>query len=175
MVGLFYLLVCSILLLLMIFQQHNHLLDWLLQTIAFGLISSFIWVTARWELLSLYFGYCLPVLFTIASFLGYRRCRNFTQHKTGARFGIIINGALIFVMLVMNGLALRGYLPPADALSLASPLRGTYIVLNGGGSPQINAHAKIAPQDYALDIAGINRLGKNKAIGTAALSSYVIF
>jgi hypothetical protein len=72
------------------------------------------------------------------------------------------NCALIVFMVAMNILAWRGYRVPTQLVEIESPLRHhKYIVINGGTSPQINAHAKIQPQNYALDLVGLNNLGRN--------------
>jgi hypothetical protein len=178
MIGIFYLLVTSLLLGLTAFQRHGHFLDWLFQTISFGLVLCFLWTTARWELISTHFSTALPLLFLVAVYLGFRRRPSKKEQSSPKKLGFAISGLLIFLMLVMNGLALRGYRTPAKPIELASPLNGQrYVVLNGGGSPQINAHAKIAPQDYALDIVGLNAWGARKAwtAPAADLQSYEVY
>jgi hypothetical protein len=178
MIGIFYLLVSCLLLGLTAFQRHGHFLDWLFQTISFGLVLCFLWVTARWELISTHFGTALPLLLLVAVYMGFRRRPAKKDQSPPKKLGLAISGLLIFLMLVMNGLALRGYRTPKNIIEIASPFSGQrYIVLNGGGSPQINAHAKIVPQDYALDIVGLNAWGARKSWTghTADLQQYEVY
>lgn len=164
MIGLFYFSVCLILTIVVALQRHQNKRSWALQSAAFLLVILFLWLTARWELLTIYLRHLMPVVFLLGALWSFFRIDS-SQAPT-SRFariaGNALNGGILFVMVVMFGLALRGYRAPLEMVDLASPLRtNQYLVLNGGGSPQINAHAKIAPQNYALDIVGLNAWGRN--------------
>ena len=74
-------------------------------------------------------------------------------------------------------LLLRGYLVPDGTVDLVSPLKGTYVVLNGGTSPFTNAHFRVRPQNYALDILGVNSIGARASLmgSGRVLENYVIY
>jgi hypothetical protein len=150
------------------------------QALAFGMVLSYLWASARWEQSSLYLRYLLPLLFLAALVRSYRRIRvpdrSPTTRQTLATLGI--NLALIVFMSGFNWFTYRGYATPNGTVDLASPLRDArYVVLHGGAGPFTNGHARVHPQDYALDIVGLNGLGRRSRIfaDPAVLGSYVIF
>jgi len=73
--------------------------------------------------------------------------------------------------------ALQGYRVPEGTVDLASPLKGTHVVVNGGVSPFTNAHHKVHPQDFAFDIVGVNALGARASLfgSHRDLEGYVIY
>ncbi|MCP5100459.1 MAG: M23 family metallopeptidase [Chloroflexi bacterium] len=82
------------------------------------------------------------------------------------------------MMTGMSVRALDGYGTPDGAIELASPLRnGRFIILHGGTNRMINAHAKIHPQDYALDILQLNSFGNRASLfaDPQDLTGYEIF
>ncbi|MCP4274080.1 MAG: hypothetical protein GY781_19330 [Gammaproteobacteria bacterium] len=59
-----------------------------------------------------------------------------------------------------------------------SPFRnGRQIIIHGGASPFINAHYHVKPQNYTLDIVGINNLGERTSsfAGDLSLVRYIIY
>ena len=62
-------------------------------------------------------------------------------------------------------------------MDLVSPLKETYVVLNGGTSPFTNAHFRVRPQNYALDILGVNSIGARASLmgSGRVLENYVIY
>ena len=84
------------------------------------------------------------------------------------------------LIVLMSGLlwfSIRGNLVPAQAVDIQSPLHGNYAVLNGGNSPCTNAHFRVRPQDFALDIVGVSALGNRAALfgSSREPGSYVIY
>jgi hypothetical protein len=151
---------------------------WLVTVVAFGMVISFLLVSARWDVSSLYLRATIPVLFVAASIVGYRRIRaTATAGKLQAAIGWTISLGLIVLMSGFLWFSLRGYRTPDGAVDLASPLRGTHIVLHGGVSPFTNAHFRVRPQSFALDIVGVNALGARASLFGSGrdLESYVIF
>lgn len=165
---------------LVAFGRQPNRLRWALVTLGFGLAILFMWVSSRWDFLSLYLRHVYLLLFLIAAAFSYRRIQPLP--KPESRWQTIANRAafvaLIVLMLGLNWRAWRGYTVPDGAIDLASPLRnGRFMVLNGGGSPFINGHARVAPQNYALDMLGLDALGRSIGLGDdrAVLENYHIF
>jgi hypothetical protein len=153
---------------------------WLLNLIAFGMVISFMWASARWDASSLYFRNALPVLFIIAAVVGFKRIRIPEKKPTRVSFlvGIVVNLALIVLMSGFNWFSFRGYLKPTGAVDLQSPLRENRVmVLNGGASPFTNAHFRLRAQGYALDILGLTQMGSSSNVfgDRSNLESYPIF
>ena len=73
--------------------------------------------------------------------------------------------------------SLRGYLLPGQMVDLRPPLSDSFIVLNGGNSPFTNAHFRVRPQKFALDLVGINAVGNRAALfsNSRNLQSYVVY
>jgi hypothetical protein len=151
---------------------------WLVTVVAFGMVISHLLVTARWDISSLYLRATLPVLFVAASILAYRRIRpSQTAGRLQAAIAWVISLGLIVLMSGFLWFSLRGYRTPDGAVDLASPLRGTQVVLHGGASPFTNGHFRVRPQNFALDILGVNARGARASLfgSRRDLESYVIF
>lgn len=82
--------------------------------------------------------------------------------------------------------ALRGHRAPPTTVDVALPFRdGTYLVVNGGMQPLINAHLATLEgerfrayrgQSYGVDLVAINRLGmRAQGVLPRDLAAYVIF
>ena len=146
---------------------------------AFGMVISYQLVSSRWDVSSLYLRAAIPVLFIAASIVAYRRVRapETAPGKLQAAVAWTISLALIVLMSGFLWFSLRGYRTPDGAVDLASPLRGTHVVLHGGASPFTNAHFRVRPQDYALDILGLNAFGARASLlgSSRDLESYVIY
>ncbi len=159
-------------------QPQPSRLRWLVTLVAFGMTITYLLVSSRWDVSSLYLRWLIPVLFVAASVVGYRRIR--VCEKAGKIQSIVFwttNLALIVLMSGFLWFSVGGYRLPDGSVDLASPLKGTHVVLNGGGSPFTNAHYKVYPQDYALDILGVNAFGNRASLfgSSQDLESYVIY
>jgi hypothetical protein len=154
-------------------------LRWLGTVVAFGMVVSYLLVSSRWDVSSLYLRALIPLLFVAACVVGYRRIRApETAHGfLQAAVAWTVSLGLIVLMSGFLWFSLRGYRTPDGAVDLASPLRGTHVVLNGGVSPFTNGHFRVHPQDYALDILGVNAFGARAALfgSSRDLESYVIY
>ncbi len=153
---------------------------WFLNLLAFGMVISFMWVSARWDASSLYVRLVLPFLFLAASVAGFRRIRVPAKPPTRSSLivGVVVNLALIVLMSGFNWFSFRGYAAPQGAVDLHSPLRDDRIVvLNGGASPFINAHFRLKAQGYALDLLGLTPMGSSAEAFSdrSNLESYPIF
>jgi hypothetical protein len=133
-----------------------------------------------WDVTSVYYRQAIPWLFLIAIFVGYRRIGTPVNPlpKWQRIMNTVINLVLIVFFGVLSGFALKGYPPPDGSIALVSPLRdGAFVVGHGGSSPFINGHAKVRPQNHALDILGLNAWGSRfKLFGDMTdFENYAIF
>lgn len=152
---------------------------WLLTVLAYGMIVLYLLISSRWDISSLYLRAVIPVLFLVAAIWSFRRI-SVPAEVPGTLNSVLawtINPALIVLMSGFLWFSLVGYATPDQAVDLKSPLRGTYVVLNGGTSPFLNGHFRVRPQSYALDIVGVNAFGARKSVfgSNENLESYVIY
>jgi len=179
-IGLFQVLVPLLLIGVLAIHRKPNRLMWMLNTVAFGMVIGFMWVSTRWDISSIYLRTLFPILFLVASIISYRRIRapKSPLSKMQTLIGIVANGLLIVLMAGFNWFSFQGYSVPDGTVDLSSPLRGArYVVLHGGASPFTNGHFRVRPQNYALDILGLNVLGMRADIfgDRSDLESYSIF
>ena len=152
---------------------------WLVTIVAFGMVILYMLISARWDASSLYLRAVIPVVFVIGSVIAYRRIQ--APEEPPGKLEVLAAWTISLALIVwMSGFlwfSLRGYAVPPGAVDLASPLSGTHVVLNGGVSPFTNAHFRVRPQHYALDIVGVNGLGARASLfgNKSELTSYVIY
>lgn len=180
LIGLFQTLVPALLLAMLALSRQPSRVRWALTALAFGLTLAFLWATSRWELISVYLRPALPPLFIVASLVGYRRITppSTLAGRGQAAWAVGVNVLLIVAMAGLCWRTFRGFGLPPGSVDLASPLRGVeYLVLHGGASPFINAHAKVRPQNHALDLLGLNRWGAraDPLAGQGDLEGYALF
>jgi len=179
-IGYYYIFIPLLFIILVAVRRQTNKTQWLIANSPFAMVMVFLWVTARWEIPSIYLRNFFPFLFVLALIFSYKRIRPSTEvvSKFTKTLNLSINGIIFIVLAVMSTFALSGYFVSTEKVDLASPLRdGDFIVLHGGGRPFINAHAKISPQNYAIDIVAINEWGmRAKTIqGGDRLEDYEIF
>ncbi len=180
LIGIFYILVPLLLIGIIAFQKQPNIWSWILTISSFGLVITYLWTTARWEMASIYFRSAIPILYLISCVVGYQRI---LMPKTPTnKIILIISIGLHLVLIVffsgLNWFSFKGYITPENTIDLVSPFRGgKQIVLHGGSSPFINGHYHVKPQNYALDIVGLNNFGMRASSfgGGANLNNYVIF
>ena len=153
---------------------------WASAVLAFGLVLAFMWVSSRWDMVSIYLRWIYPILFLLAALIGFGRIQapDPPLSRLQSVVGLGVNLLLIVAMAGLLGRTLMGYSKPEGAIDLRSPLRDIpSVVLHGGGSPFINAHAKVQPQNYALDIVGLDGWGRRAGFfgSNGELSRYQIF
>jgi peptidase M23-like protein len=180
LIGLFYIIVPLLLIGIVAFKRQPNILIWLFTILSFGLVIAYFWVTARWEIVSIYFRPMFPILYLLACVVGYKRIKKpeTPPKKIAMIFGITLHMILIVFFSGLNWFSYRGYIAPENTIDLASPFHnGKQIVLHGGSSPFTNGHFHVKPQNYALDIVGINNMGMRASSfqGGSDLSKYVIY
>ena len=125
-----------------------------------------LWLVLPWWLP---FAYGAVAVWTVARrFRGGNR-RTPRPRTVSGPGGTLLIGGLAVLFLGVVGLALTGRRPPSDPIDVAFPLgSGTYLVVNGGSQPLINAHLgtlegeRFAPyrgQSYGVDLVRINPAG----------------
>ena len=179
-VGLFLLLVPLVFISLIAFQRQANLWSWLANTLAFSTAILFLWVSGRWDILSLHLRIVFPLLLLVAIIFGYRRIGTAEKKpgKWASVFTLLVNLAVLILMAGMSWKSLEGYVQPESVVDLRSPLRGgRFVVLHGGFSPFINGHYHVRPQNYALDILGLDSWGmRAEPFGDGKdLDAYVIY
>lgn len=151
-----------------------------LTTLALSLGLLFCWVMLPWDAVSVYYRWLIALLFLWALY------RGFTRIGTAARemprwqrwVNTNINLGLIVFFAGLSWAGLKGYTAPSETIALSSPMgEGRFVVRQGGGSPFINIHAKVKPQNYALDILGLNSWGASSGLPGKenSLARYAIF
>jgi len=179
-IGLFYIIVPLFLIGMIAFKRQPNISNWIFTILSFGSVIVYLWATARWEIVSIYFRPIFLVLYLIACIVGYKRIKKpeTPPKKIGVIFGITLHVILIIFFSGLNWFSFKGYVTPENTIDLASPFRnGKQIVLHGGASPFTNGHFHVKPQNYALDIVGLNNLGMRASSfqGGSNLSDYIIY
>lgn len=180
LIGLFYILVPLFLIGIIALKRQPNILIWIFTVLSFGLVLVYLWATVRWEIVGIYLRPIFVVLYVIACVLSFRRINKpgTPPKKKVMVFSIGLHLVLIVFFSGMNWFSFKGYIPPENAIDLLSPFRnGKQIVLHGGASPFTNGHFHVKPQNYALDIVGLNNLGMRSSsfAGGANLDNYVIY
>jgi hypothetical protein len=156
-----------------------------------GLVATYIlaigisglWLVLPWWLP---FAYGAVVVWTVARRLRGGAVRTQRPRAVRGLGGTVLIGGLAVLFLGVVGLALAGRRPPGDPTDVSFPLgSGTYLVVNGGSQPLINAHLgtlegeRFAPyrgQSYGVDLVRINRAGlRVSGLLPADPAAYVIY
>jgi hypothetical protein len=180
LISLFQIIVPLFFIAIIILTRQPDRLQWGLSALAYGIAIGFMWLSARWDIVSIYWRILFPSLYLVAVIISYRRIQ--IPEKPPSKIQYLFSlFMMLFVIVLMSGLSWRvllGYAVPDNTLELVSPLRdGRYIVGQGGGSPFINGHFHVRPQSYALDILGLNSLGLSADAFSdgSVLENYAIF
>ena len=173
-------LVPPILLAAIALQRAPSLSQFSLTTLALALGLLFCWVMLPWDAVSVYYRWLIALLFLLALYRGYTRIGTAAREMPRWQRWVNtnINLGLIVFFAVLSWAGLKGYPAPSETIALSSPLgEGRFVVRQGGGSPFINIHAKVQPQNYALDILGLNSWGASSALPDKenSLARYAIF
>ncbi len=179
-IGLFYIVVPLFLIGMIAFKRQPSILIWIFTILSFGSVIAYLWATARWEIVSIYFRPIFILLYLIASVFSYKRIKKSetSPKKIVLIFGVGLHLILIIFFSGLNWFSFKGYIMPENTIDLTSPFRnGKQIVLHGGASPFTNGHFHVKPQNYALDIVGLNKLGMRSPsfAGGNNLDNYTIY
>jgi len=161
-------------------QRQVTIIQFVMSALALGLGLLFIWLALPWDVISIYYRMIIPILFLVAVVTGFRRIGTAKKEppKWLGHVNLNINLLLVVFFAVLSWVALKGYPAAEGAIELASPLRGgSFVVRQGGASPFINIHAKVRPQNHAIDILGLNSFGASSNLfgDRKDLENYAIF
>jgi hypothetical protein len=143
--------------------------------------SVHIFLFGRWDWLSYYLRFLLPILFLFAAFPSFIKAKYLPLYPPKKFRNYLDLGIIVFVMAILLA-SLKSYIPQGYFFSgkfveLSFPLKnGTYYVAHGGNSPTINYHNIYPAQRYALDIVKLNALGaRANQLYPRSLTDYAIF
>lgn len=160
-------------------SRHASRWDWFLNLIIISLTLLFLFLTARWDFVSYYLRIALLPGLILAGYVSFRRIipsrDSLSERPNPVQFGTSI--LFIVLLAALNISVLGGLMYPGQAIDLSYPLRGgMYYVGGGGNSRWINNHNAFPPQDYALDILRLNRIGNRaNSLSPASLDAYAIY
>lgn len=161
-----------------IFKTHREWLGLLLFT---TLYISWVFFSGRWDWLGYYIKYIWIILFIISIYKSNKLVKDLPFKGIPSLKGKIKTTLFIIIALVFLsrnlGIVSSITVDDDEALHLSFPLKdGTYYVGHGGSSTEMNYHYAYEPQQYALDILQLNRLGmRAKGLYPDTLENYVIF
>ena len=126
----------------------------------------FIFLNGRWDLLSYYLRFLVPIVFVIAAYHSFVKSKSLPRYPSKTFKNYLELGISAFVVMLFIA-SLRGYFFTSESVELSFPLKnGAYYVGHGGDSSTINHHNKNLAQRYALDIDKLNALGSKLLINT---------
>ena len=156
-------------------------LNWLITLLTLAAYSVHIFLTGRWDWLSYYLRFLLPILFIIAAFQSFIKAKSLPLYPPKKFRNFLNLGIAALVMMVFLA-SLKSYIPQGyfftgSSIDLSFPLKnGVYYVAHGGNSFPINYHNTHPTQRYALDITKLNVLGtRANGLYPRSLTDYAIF
>lgn len=161
-------------------EKNSSKFEWIFKVLAVVMIVGWIFQTGRWDWFGYYFRYIMILLLFVSLFFSWKKVKAlpFYVKPTGKqKVNIGIFALLTIIFGFYNGGALSGYATQQQAIELSFPLKdGTYYVGHGGNHTQINYHNAYEPQQFALDILKLNKLGiRAKGFYPKELDKYAIY
>ena len=154
--------------------------EWLLNALLTAILIVWLFQTGNWSWVGYYFRYLLLAILILVVIVSWRKVRGLPFKITYTRsqkFSLSFTVLLIAVFSVYNILVFTSYSTDDEAIELSFPLKeGTYYIGQGGNHTQMNYHHAYEPQQYALDILKINKLGfRAKGLSPKELEKYQIY
>lgn len=158
----------------------NSKLDWMLQALLTAALISWLFFGGNWSWLGYYIRYIWMILLVPAIYFSWKNNHALPFSKVLQRRQKISMGINIVILLVFamyNVFVFSSFFTKDEAIELSSPLKdGTYYVSHGGSNALMNYHHSYEPQQYAMDILKLNRLGtRAKGLYPKQLDKYVIY
>ena len=155
-------------------------LDWLVQALFTTLYISWLFMTAPWDFLSYYLRYAWVLLLIGALIFSYMEVRDKpfrVAFDKGEKWSFVLYVFLVLVFGFYNVQAISGFSAAEKAIELDFPLKdGAYYIGQGGAHVQLNYHHAYESQQYALDIAKLDKWGvRATGIYPGELSKYRIY
>ena len=156
--------------------QFESKFNWLSNLLIVLLYSLFMFLNGRWEWLSYYLRFLLPIVFVIAAYKSFIKAKSLPVYPPKIFKNYLELGISTFVVMLFIA-SLKGYFFTGSSIDLSFPLKnGVYYVAHGGNSPIINYHNTHPTQRYALDIMKLNVLGaRANGLYPRSLTDYAIF
>lgn len=154
--------------------------EWLLEALMVTVFGFFIFQSGNWSWAGYYLRFLLLALLILALVISWKKGRALPfriKYTNYQKFTLGLNTLLIIVFGVFNVFAITSYTADEAAIELSFPLKdGTYYIAQGGSHTQMNYHHEYLPQQYALDILKINKLGfRAKGLYPKELEKYQIY
>lgn len=143
--------------------KFEYKLEWLIQLLAKTFFIVWLFLAGPWDWFSYYLRYLWLLLLIMAAWQSARRVwvlpwripRSFSPIFSTAIYGVLAVVFGAYLVMVLGSFSIKD-----EGLDVAFPLKdGTYYVGQGGNHVQMNYHHAYRPQQYALDIVKLNRLG----------------
>lgn len=138
-------------------------LQWFVELLMIALILSWNFQAGAWSWGGYYTRWIFPILFITGIFYSWRKVKDLPMIKEiekKAYFSMAVNVFLIIIFGIYNINIIQSYTTDDETLEISSPLQdGNYLIGQGGNHTQMNYHQAYKPQQYALDIVGMNPLG----------------
>lgn len=155
-------------------------LEWLLNALLTTVLIVWLFQAGNWSWVGYYFRYLLLAILILFIIVSWKRVRELPFRITYTRnqkFSLSFTVLLIAVFSVYNIFVFTSYSTSDEPIELAFPLKeGTYYIGQGGNHTQMNYHQEYEPQQYALDILKINKLGfRAKGLSPKELERYQIY
>jgi Peptidase family M23 len=156
-------------------------LNWSIALLTLTAYSIHIFLIGRWDWISYYVRFLLPILFFIVAFQSFIKAKSlplYPPKKFRNYLDLGINALIVIIFLAsLKSYIPQGYFFSGKSVDLSFPLKnGTYYVAHGGDSPAINYHNPNRAQRYALDIMQLNALGaRANWLYPRSLTDYAIF
>lgn len=155
-------------------------IEWIVQAIFTVFCISWIFFSSPWDWFSYYLRFIWPILLLLAVYRSWKKAKPLPiriKFNRNQKWSLGINGLLLLVFGLYNVWTFSGYTTQNQAIELDFPLKnGVYYVGQGGNHVQINYHNAYLEQQYALDIAKLNKFGVRAAgIYPKELDKYVIY
>lgn len=155
-------------------------LEWLLEALMVTVFVFFIFQSGNWSWVGYYFRFLLLAFLILALVISWKKVWSLPfriKYTIYKKFTLGFNTLLIIVFGVFNVFAIKSYTTDEAAIELSFPLKdGTYYIGHGGNHVQMNYHHAYLPQQYALDILKVNKLGfRAKGLYPKELENYQIY
>ena len=161
-------------------SKYDSKLQWLIQALLAIMYTIWTIFSGRWDWLSYYF---IFVWFTLLVFTFFRSWSNAKQLpfriQTSAKkkFSLGFEVLIMLVFALYNVFIFSSYFTTDKAIDLSFPLKdGTYYIAHGGSNEMMNYHNAYEPQQYALDIVKLNKMGvRANGLYPKSLDKYEIY
>src|SRR5699024_3103136 len=154
--------------------------EWAGSLVLTALYIVWVFFSGHWDSLSYYIRYIWVIIFLFAAYQSIKKMKPLPFRKPPSVKGKWTTGFLsiiVIIFLIRNIAIIGSFSTHGDQINLSFPLKeGTFYVGHGGSNTEMNYHHAYEPQQYALDISQLNKLGmRAKGIYPKEIEKYVIY